>query len=71
MNEDDEAQYVAAHILAHRGQGGSFRDCAVLYRMNAQSNRLEFAFKRNGIPYRVVGGMRFLTARRLRTCSPT
>ncbi len=50
MNEDDEAQYVAAHI---------FRDCAVLYRMNAQSNRLEFAFKRNGIPYRVVGGMRF------------
>ena len=27
--------------------------------MNAQSNRLEFAFKRNGIPYRVVGGMRF------------
>ena len=59
MNEDDEAQYVAAHILAHRGQGGSFRDCAVLYRMNAQSNRLEFAFKRNGIPYRVVGGMRF------------
>ena len=59
QNEDDEAQYVAAHILAHRGQGGNFRDCAVLYRMNAQSNRLEFAFKRNGIPYRVVGGMRF------------
>ena len=59
MNEDDEAQYVAAHILAYRGQGGNFHDCAVLYRMNAQSNRLEFAFKRNGIPYRVVGGMRF------------
>ena len=59
MNEDDEAQFVAAHILAHRGAGGAFRDCAVLYRMNAQSNRLEFSFKRNGIPYRVVGGMRF------------
>ena len=58
-NEDDEAQFVAAKILAHRGEGGNFRDCAVLYRMNAQSNRLEFAFKRNGIPYRVVGGMRF------------
>ncbi len=56
QNEDDEAQFVAAHILAHRGRGGNFRDCAVLYRMNAQSNRLEFAFKRNGIPYRVVGG---------------
>ncbi len=59
QNEDDEAQFVAARILAHRGAGGNFRDCAVLYRMNAQSNRLEFAFKRNGIPYRVVGGMRF------------
>ena len=58
-NEDDEAQFVASKILAHRGAGGNFRDCAVLYRMNAQSNRLEFAFKRNGIPYRVVGGMRF------------
>ena len=58
-NEDDEAQFVASRILAHRGSGGNFRDCAVLYRMNAQSNRLEFAFKRNGIPYRVVGGMKF------------
>lgn len=58
-NEDDEAQFVAAKILAHRGEGGNFRDCAVLYRMNAQSNRLEFAFKKNGIPYRVVGGMKF------------
>ncbi len=58
-NEDDEAQFVASRILAHRGSGGNFRDCAVLYRMNAQSNRLEFAFKRNGIPYKVVGGMRF------------
>ena len=58
-NEDDEAQFVAAKILAHRGEGGNFRDCAVLYRMNAQSNRLEFAMKRNGIPYRIVGGMRF------------
>ena len=46
-------------MLSHRGAGGLFRDCAVLYRTNAQSNRLEFAFKRNGIPYRVVGGMRF------------
>ena len=58
-NEDDEAQFVASKILAHRGAGGNFRDCAVLYRMNAQSNRLEFAMKRNGIPYRIVGGMRF------------
>ncbi|NCB52245.1 MAG: ATP-dependent DNA helicase PcrA [Clostridia bacterium] len=59
QNEDDEAQYVAGKIMEDFGRGGKFRDNAVLYRMNAQSNRLEFAFKRNGIPYRIVGGMRF------------
>lgn len=59
QNEDDEAQFVASRILAWRGGGGNFRDCAILYRMNAQSNRLEFALKRNGVPYRIVGGMRF------------
>jgi DNA helicase-2/ATP-dependent DNA helicase PcrA len=59
QNEDDEAQFVAAKIMEDFGRGGSFRDNAVLYRMNAQSNRLEFAFKRNAVPYRIVGGMRF------------
>ncbi len=59
QNENDEAQYVAAAIMGHFAKGDNWRDHAVLYRMNAQSNRLEYAFKRNGIPYRVVGGMRF------------
>ena len=59
MNEHDEAQYVAAQILAGFSQGRSWRDHAVLYRMNAQSNQLEQAFKKNGIPYRIFGGIRF------------
>lgn len=59
QNQDDEAQYVAAKILADKAQGMNFRDHAILYRMNAQSNQLEYAFKRNGIPYKVYGGMRF------------
>ncbi len=58
-NESDEAQYVAARILEGYARGESWRDFAVLYRMNAQSNQLEYAFKRNGIPYRVIGGVRF------------
>ena len=58
-NENDEAQYVASKILAAYGQGANWRDHAVLYRMNAQSNQLEYAFKRNGIPYRIIGGTRF------------
>ena len=59
MNESDEAQYVANTILEHYRQGMKWRDHAVLYRMNAQSYQLELAFKRTGIPYRVIGGTRF------------
>jgi DNA helicase-2/ATP-dependent DNA helicase PcrA len=58
-SETDEAQYVAAKILEGYARGDNWRDFAVLYRMNAQSNQLEYAFKRNGIPYRVIGGTRF------------
>lgn len=58
-DESDEAQFVAQRIIYSRSTGGSWRDNAVLYRMNAQSNQLENAFKRSGIPYRIVGGMRF------------
>ena len=59
FNESDEANYVAGDILMGVNRGRSFRDTAVLYRMNAQSNALEYAMKRNGIPYKVVGGMKF------------
>ena len=58
-NENEEAQYVASAIMSSFSQGANWRDHAVLYRMNAQSNQLEFAFKRSGIPYRIFGGTRF------------
>jgi len=58
-NDDEEAAFVAARILGGMADGMKWSDFAVLYRMNAQSNRLEYAFKRNGIPYRVIGGTRF------------
>ena len=57
-DEGAEANYVASRIISG-SKGKNFKDYAVLYRTNAQSNALEFAFKRNGIPYRVIGGMRF------------
>ena len=57
-DEGSEANYVAGQILAAtRGKG--MKDFAILYRTNAQSNALEYAMKRNGIPYRVIGGTRF------------
>lgn len=58
-NEDEEAQYVAERILEDFQQGINWGEHAVLYRMNAQSNRLEYAFKRHGIPYRIYGGTKF------------
>ncbi len=58
-NERDEAQYVAERILTDVAAGGRLDEHAVLYRMNAQSNSLEYAFKRNAIPYKVIGGTRF------------
>ncbi len=57
-DEGAEANFVAAQIIA-MSKGKDFKDYAILYRTNAQSNALEFALKRNGIPYRVIGGMRF------------
>ena len=57
-DEGSEANYVASRIIKST-RGKNFKEHAILYRTNAQSNALEYSFKRNGIPYRVVGGMRF------------
>ena len=59
QNENEEASAVAASILSDFSRGMRWRDHAILYRMNAQSSQLEFALKRSGIPYRVIGGARF------------
>ena len=60
-NQNEEARYIINKISAHTGASGErkFSDFAVLYRMNAQSNALENAFARSGIPYRILGGTRF------------
>ena len=58
-SEAEEANFVASKILAGLSSGYGFKDHAVLYRTNAQSNALEKSFKSNGIPYRIIGGTRF------------
>lgn len=52
FNESDEANYVVGQVMTDYRRGGNWKDHAVLYRMNAQSNALEYAFKRNGVPYK-------------------
>ncbi len=59
-NEDEEARLVCDEIERLRGKGDTdYKDCAVLYRTNAQSRALEEAFLTRGIRYRLVGGVRF------------
>lgn len=58
-SEREEAMFVARTILDGVADGRSFSDYAVLYRMNAQSNAIEQALSRSGIPHRVIGGHRF------------
>jgi len=59
LNETEEANYISSVIIDGRSRGRSFKDYAILYRMNSQSNRLQEVLTRNSIPYRVIGGMRF------------
>ena len=59
FNESDEANFVVGQIMTDYNKGANWRDNAILYRMNAQSNALEYAFKRNGVPYQIIGGVKF------------
>ena len=59
IDETDEAQFVADTIQNYYKNNGRYSEYAVLYSMNAQSNAVERAFVKCGIPYKVYGGMRF------------
>lgn len=59
IDESDEANFVSDTILQNYKKTGKYSDCAVLYRLNAQSNSIERTLIKKGIPYRVYGGMRF------------
>ena len=56
----EEAQFIAGSIKSRVYKGDAvYRDCAVLYRTNAQSRLLEEKFLYENIPYRIVGGVNF------------
>jgi DNA helicase II / ATP-dependent DNA helicase PcrA len=66
-NEHDEARFVAEEIdaLVERGEI-TYNDVAVFYRTNNSSRSLEEVFIRAGIPYKVVGGVRFYERKEIR-----
>ncbi|HUF27538.1 MAG TPA: UvrD-helicase domain-containing protein [Gemmatimonadaceae bacterium] len=68
LDERDEGEWVAEEVRARRATEGDLdlRDFAVLYRTNAQSRALEEAMRRHGIPYRLVGAVRFYDRREIR-----
>jgi len=58
-DEHEESNWVAQSIVQARGEATAFSDVAVFYRTNAQSRVLEDALRRAGIPYVIVGSVRF------------
>ncbi len=66
-NEHDEARFVAEEIdaLVERGEI-TYNDVAVFYRTNNSSRSFEEVFIRTGIPYKVVGGVRFYERKEIR-----
>lgn len=58
-SEMDEASFIVRELKNLLTQGFKYSDIAILYRINAQSRALEEAFLHEGIPYTLIGGVRF------------
>ena len=66
-NEHEEALFVAEEVeRLVEAEGYRYRDVAVFYRTNAQSRVLEDIFMKVGLPYRIVGGVRFYARKEVR-----
>lgn len=59
FNETDESRFIVETIIDYIADGGQRRDCAVLYRSNAQSRVIEEYLVASNVPYKVYGGFRF------------
>ena len=65
-DERDEGNFIAQTILNGVAKGRNFSDYAILYRTNAQSNAIEQALSRSGVPHRLIGGHRFYDREEIR-----
>ena len=67
LNAYEEAEYVAGEIGKLKRNGlGNYRDCAILYRTNAQSRIFEEKFIAANIPYKLVGGVNFYSRKEIK-----
>ncbi len=65
-NEDEEARFIADTIQDGVAGGWKYSDFTILYRANAQSNAIERALVKSGVPYRIIGGHRFYDTKEVR-----
>lgn len=65
-NSEDEARFVGNELEKIRGTGESFDSIAVLVRASFQTREFEERFLKQGIPYRVIGGLRFYERQEIR-----
>ena len=65
-SEREEALFIAKTIMDGVADGKKYSDFAILYRTNAQSNAIEQALSRSGIPHRIIGGHRFYDREEIR-----
>ena len=70
-NERHEGELVANEIKTaiRKHELPDYRDFAVLYRTNAQSRSLEEVFMRYGIPYKIIGGVKFYERKEIKRCN--
>lgn len=66
LDERDEADFVVGEMMIRRSANYSLDQMAVLYRTNAQSRAMEEALRRQSIPYRLIGSVRFYDRREIR-----
>jgi DNA helicase-2/ATP-dependent DNA helicase PcrA len=65
-DEQDEAAFIADRIRELESDGTALADIAVFYRTNAQSRVIEEVFVRYGVPYQVVGGLKYYDRREVK-----
>ncbi len=62
----EEAEYVVSDIRSKVREGRDYKDCAILYRTNAQSRMLEEKLVIAGMPYNIVGGINFYARKEIK-----
>src|SRR3989344_2023231 len=66
LNERTEANFIVAQIVTYIRQGHGLNSFTVLYRTHAQSRSMEEALISHGLPYQIVGGLKFYDRREIK-----